>query len=104
MRLASLFLVLALAPFGAAAQSIEAPAASDGPPDRWRATMTIFRSPGTGVQLSKGHLAGFVAFYPTVVERDGAKRNTNFVRMGAAYYVAPSTTGTSRRWCNLRRT
>ncbi len=89
MRVASLFLVLALSPVAAIAQSIEAPVRSAERPDRWRATVTIFRSPGTGVQLSKGHLATFIAHYPTIIKRGGENRNTNFIRVGAAYYLAP---------------
>jgi hypothetical protein len=55
----------------------------------WRVTLTIFRSPGTGVQVSKGHFAAFVAHYPTVIKRDGAQRNTNFLRIGVAAYARP---------------
>ncbi len=63
------------------------PSTSDG--KDWRLTLTIFRSPGTGLQLSNGHFAVFVAHYPTVIRRDGEQRGTHFVRVGAAAYLAP---------------
>ncbi len=56
----------------------------------WRVTLTIFRSPGTGVQISKGHLAAFAGYYPTVIKRDGEQRNTNFLRVGIAAYAKPN--------------
>ncbi|QJR35558.1 hypothetical protein [Gemmatimonas groenlandica] len=85
--------LIALAPFTAHAQS----AAQASAPRRattvarndWRVTLTIFRSPGTGLQVSKGHLAAFVAHYPTVIKRDGAQRGTQFVRLGLAAYARP---------------
>jgi hypothetical protein len=55
---------------------------------RWRVTLTLFRSPGTGVQLSRGRLAVFAAHYPTVFRRDGADRTTHFVRVGVAAYAS----------------
>jgi hypothetical protein len=57
--------------------------------DDWRVTLTIFRSPGTGLQLSRGHFAAFAAHYPTVIERDGKQRDTQFLRFGIAAYAAP---------------
>lgn len=58
----------------------------------WHVTLTLFRSPGTGIQVAKGHLAAFVGFYPTVIERDGEQRNTNFVRLGVAAYASTGRT------------
>ena len=55
----------------------------------WRVTLTLFRSPGTGLMVSKGHLAAFVGHYPTVIPRDGEIRNTNFIRFGVAAYATP---------------
>jgi hypothetical protein len=55
----------------------------------WHVTLTIFRSPGTGLQIAKGHFAAFVAHYPTIIKRGGAQRNTNFVRVGLAAYARP---------------
>lgn len=78
-----------IAPSLTAAQSPR-PEASIERGDRWSATITIFRSPGTGVQVSKGHLAAFIAHYPTVIKRDGQQRATEFLRIGGAYYAAPN--------------
>jgi hypothetical protein len=55
---------------------------------RWRVTLTVFRSPGTGLQVSRGRLAVFAAHYPTVFRRDGADRTTHFVRLGVAAYAS----------------
>jgi hypothetical protein len=92
MRISSLVLSLALlaVPSVAFAQTASSPSAPSS--DSWRVTLTVFRSPGTGLQLSKGHLAVFAGHYPTVIQREGEQRTTHFVRMGAAYYVAPSAT------------
>lgn len=49
--------------------------------------LTIFRSPATGIELRRGHAAVHAGFYPTVLSRDGRRGNTNFVRVGATYYV-----------------
>jgi hypothetical protein len=57
--------------------------------DGWRVTATLFRSPGTGVQVSRGWLAAFVAHYPTVIKRDGKQRSTQFIRIGVAAYARP---------------
>ena len=91
MRLLPLMLALGLtlSPVVAAGQANLTPSTSIERSDQWRATVTIFRSPGTGVQIQHGHLAAFAAFYPTVIKRDGEQRNTNFIRLGAAYYAAP---------------
>jgi hypothetical protein len=64
----------------------DAPIVAD---NKWRVTLTIFRSPGTGLQVSKGHFAAFVAHYPTIIKRDGEQRNTNFLRIGVAAYARP---------------
>ncbi len=91
MRVLPLVLALGitLSPAGAAGQANSAPSTSMERPDQWRATVTIFRSPGTGLQLQRRHLALFLGFYPTVIKREGEQRNTNFIRLGAAYYAAP---------------
>jgi hypothetical protein len=49
--------------------------------------LTLFRSPSTGVELRAGHAAAHVGFYPTVLRRDGARDDVNFVRAGATYYL-----------------
>lgn len=102
----SRFLALALIPLFSAAANAQPPAplsvdapmvalrtAVDNAPahtdDAWHVTLTIFRSPGTGLQIAKGHFAAFVAHYPTVIKRDGAQRNTNFLRVGVAAYARP---------------
>lgn len=59
--------------------------------DDWHVTLTIFRSPGTGIQVSKGHLAAFIGHYPTGFRRDGAVHGFQFIRMGAAYYASPAS-------------
>lgn len=89
---------LALAALGASARSLPAQTptperteASSTPAARasWRLTLTIFRSPGTGLQLARGPLAVFVAHYPTIFLRDGEQRTTHFVRLGVARYLRP---------------
>lgn len=91
MRASPLMLALGLAllPVVGAGQTVATPNTPMERPDQWRATLTIFRSPGTGLQVQHGHLAAFLGFYPTVIKRDGGQRNTNFIRVGAAYYAAP---------------
>lgn len=49
--------------------------------------LTIFRSPATGVELRRGHAAVHAGFYPTILSRDGRSDNTNFIRVGATYYL-----------------
>jgi len=77
----------------------------------WRVTVTLFRSPGTGLMVSKGHLAGVVGHYPTVIPRQGEHRNANFIRFGVAVYATPEQpnsayasasigTSLSRGWAN----
>jgi hypothetical protein len=66
-----------------------APVAPPHAAHAWHVTLTIFRSPGTGLQIAKGHFAAFVAHYPTIIKRDGEQRNTNFVRIGVAAYAKP---------------
>lgn len=89
MRFLTLFVLLLIAPLSVQAQTPNESASSMERADAWRATLTIFRSPGTGVQLSKGHLAVFAGHYPTVIKRDGENRDTQFLRVGVAYYLAP---------------
>lgn len=73
-------------PAAVPAQTREAPLTPTVAANDWRVTLTIFRSPGTGIQISKGRLAAFVAHYPTVFERDGEQRGTQFIRTGVAMY------------------
>lgn len=73
----------------AAAQSLPS---STAPARDWRLSITIFRSPGTGVQLARGSFAVFAAHYPTIFDRgDGAPRRdrptTHFLRVGVARYL-----------------
>lgn len=58
----------------------------------WHVTMTIFRSPGTGIQVGRGPLALFVAHYPTAIVRDANRKmtTTHFVRAGVAAYLRPT--------------
>ena len=84
MRRFSTLLLLAFGGHAAAAQSSPTERTDD-----WRVTLTVFRSPGTGLQLSKGSFAGFLAHYPTVIKRDGEVQNTQFLRIGLAWYAAP---------------
>ncbi|MCU0634489.1 MAG: hypothetical protein MUE41_06415 [Gemmatimonadaceae bacterium] len=77
-------LILALLAGAAHAQPTPAPDQDA----RWRVTLTVFRSPGTGVQVSRGRLAVFAGHYPTIFRRDGADRTTHFVRMGVAAYAS----------------
>jgi len=85
LALVSLFPALGYAQTVAGSSSAAPTVASND----WRVTLTIFRSPGTGLQISKGHLAAFVVHYPTVIKRDGEQRNTNFLRVGLAAYAKP---------------
>ena len=87
-------LIAAAIPLTAHSQSASLPQAPSGGAGDWNVTLTVFRSPGTGIQVSKGRLAAFVAHYPTVIERDGEQRNTQFVRIGVAAYARPNA-GTS---------
>lgn len=91
MRISSLllFLTAAIAPKILAAQALRSLPSIERP-DQWRATITIFRSPGTGLMVSRGHFAAFVGHYPTVLKRIDGQRATQFIRFGAAYYVAPN--------------
>lgn len=86
MRSLAILLLLAASPLAAKAQVPGAPTASSIPDSDWRVTVTVFRSPGTGIQVSKGHLAGFVGHYPTVIRREGSRQTTHFLRVGMAYY------------------
>jgi hypothetical protein len=49
--------------------------------------LTLFRSPATGVEVRAGHAAAHLGLYPTVISRDGARGNANFVRAGGTYYL-----------------
>src|SRR5688500_11309321 len=88
MRSLFTLLLLAVSSIGADAQSAEMQRPTRDA-SNWRVTLTVFRSPGTGVQVSKGNFAGFLAHYPTVIKRDGELENIQFVRMGVAWYAAP---------------
>lgn len=88
MRRFLTLLLLALGPIAVEAQS----AATQRPTERtndWRVTLTVFRSPGTGIQVSKGNFAGFLAHYPTVINRAGELESIEFLRLGVAWYAAP---------------
>ncbi|MCU0647993.1 MAG: hypothetical protein MUF00_08360 [Gemmatimonadaceae bacterium] len=76
---------LALALLAGVCQAQSTPAAADSA--RWRVTLTVFRSPGTGLQISRGRLAVFAGHYPTVFRRGGADRTTHFIRVGVAAYA-----------------
>ncbi len=94
MRTLLIATLCASLPLPARAQTAsEAPAtpqrASTVASNDWRVTLTIFRSPGSGLQVSRGHLAAFVAHYPTIITRDGKQRNTQFIRIGVAAYARP---------------
>jgi hypothetical protein len=54
--------------------------------------LTIFRSPASGVEVRGGRLGAHAGFYPTILKADGQAdgENTNFVRIGGAFYVAPA--------------
>ena len=88
MRSLFTLLLLAVSSFAAEAQSAEMQRPTEDASD-WRVTLTVFRSPGTGLQLSKGNFAGFLAHYPTVIKRDGELENIQFLRLGVAWYAAP---------------
>jgi len=82
-------LLVSLSPIALRAQTAPVAPASTVSQRDWRVTLTLFRSPGTGVQVSKGHFAAFAAHYPTIIKRDGEQRNTNFLRFGLAAYARP---------------
>lgn len=54
--------------------------------------LTIFRSPATGLEIRGPHVGAHLGFYPTIIEADGQSEgeNTNFIRIGASYYVRAS--------------
>lgn len=89
MRLLLCAALIASLPPSAGAQSPALQPASTIASGDWRVTVTLFRSPGTGLQISRGHLAAFVAHYPTVIKRDGEQRGTQFIRIGVAAYGRP---------------
>jgi hypothetical protein len=89
MRFLLISVLLASLPLAARAQSSAPQPASTLARNDWRVTVTVFRSPGTGLQISRGHLAAFVAHYPTIIKRDGEQRNTQFIRIGVAAYGRP---------------
>ncbi len=103
MRILSAVSLLSILSGGVAAQTVAAnPVTANATAgtgivrhDDWRVTLTIFRSPGTGIQLSRGHFAMFVAHYPTAIPRDGKIRNTEFIRTGVAYYLSPDATNSA---------
>lgn len=80
-------LLLAVHPSIAKAQSVPVPDLAKVRSDEWRVTVTLFRSPGTGLQVARGNFAAFLVHYPTVIRRDGEQRNTNFLRLGVAAYA-----------------
>ena len=49
--------------------------------------LTIFRSPSTGLEVRSGRAAANLGFYPTVLRKDGARANANFVRLGGSFYA-----------------
>ena len=89
MRMLLRAALIASLPPSAGAQSPAPQPASTITGDDWRVTLTLFRSPGSGVQVSRGHLAAFFAHYPTVIKRDGEQRGTQFIRIGVAAYGRP---------------
>jgi hypothetical protein len=74
------------------AQATPSTAAPSGLDQRWRVSLTLFRSPGTGIQVQRGKVALFAVHYPTIFERDGAQRTTHFVRIGVAAYARTTIT------------
>ena len=110
MRSLITLLLLALSTNAANAQASEMQRPTKVAND-WRVTLTVFRSPGTGVQVSKGNFAGFLAHYPTVIKLDGELENIQFLRLGVAWYAAPDASNSpyvslsfapslSRGWSN----
>ena len=89
MRMLLCAALIASLPLSAGAQSPAPPPNSTIASGDWRATVTLFRSPGTGLLISRGHLAAFLAHYPTVIKRDGEQRGTQFIRIGVAVYGRP---------------
>lgn len=53
-------------------------------------TLTVFRSPATGLEYRIGHVSAYAGFYPTIFQRDGKARNTNFIRLGVMVYRRPT--------------
>ncbi len=90
MRILLCAALIASLPLSAGAQSPVPQPASTIARDDWRVTVTLFRSPGTGLQISRGQLAAFVAHNPTVIKRDGEQRGTQFIRIGVAAYGRPA--------------
>lgn len=88
MRTAQLALLIAttLAPSTILGQSLPSPKGEAG------VYLTIFRSPATGVELRAKHVAAHAGFYPTILSKNGARGNVNFIRVGGTYYVRPQGT------------
>jgi hypothetical protein len=89
-RLVPLLLAVAAAPIAAQSDSavtpVAAPVLRD---DGWH--LTLFRSPGTGVEWRQGRWGVHAAHYPTIVRAPGQARAraAAFVRVGAAWYARP---------------
>ncbi len=90
-RTRTLFLASLVLPFTLRAQSAPSQAPTMLRNDAWRVTLTIFRSPGTGVMVGKGMFAAFVGHYPTAIPFNGEVKNLNFVRYGVTAYASPAS-------------
>lgn len=55
-------------------------------------SLTLFRSPATGLELRAGRGSAFAGFYPTILRADGEPEgsNVNFIRAGGALYLRPA--------------
>ncbi|QJR34260.1 hypothetical protein [Gemmatimonas groenlandica] len=69
MRMLLTAALIASLPPSASAQSPAPQPTSTIASGDWRATVTLFRTPGTGRQKSRGHFAAFVALSTTVINR-----------------------------------
>jgi hypothetical protein len=87
------FPVLLLALLLLSTEGSAQPVTRTAPRDERGLYLTVFRSPATGVELRAGHVAAYAGFYPTVIRRDGARANVNFVRAGVTWFLKASGAG-----------
>ena len=82
-RISFLLVLVSLFTLPARAQS------SATPPPGVRLTVNVFRAPVTGIEIRRGHMAGYAGFYSTVIPQDGRNRTVSFARFGATYFLTP---------------
>lgn len=63
--------------------------------ESWQLTVTVFRNPGTGLELRRGAFMVFAGHYPTIIRRDDWRGDdrptTHFLRFGAGLALRPQS-------------